>query len=394
MSDISSTSTKNLYSYIPNIPMVLWMVLITIGLGLAGGLPAQELISTVNAGFGRALGEFALILLPAFVLAAALSKQEATPATGMAAAVSPIAGAGMICPDTAYAVLSPIAGRQKLDVAFGSYAGFKLLYPAGPLIVATGLGVEDTSLALYGLALLIPVWLAGVVWVRSVGAMSVNANLSQRQRFNLQSLRPLAPFAVLVGLLIIGALFDLSSTPFLYFMTLPKGALITAATLALLDVPSTDRRSCLDSSVRRTGSLLLVIGAASAFGVMLTHLVPLGEVFPSDAGIIGILSLFALTALFKLAQGSSMATFAAIAPVAAPIVASSGMSPVAAVFAICLGSFVAIMPNDSFYWLTRRDALENTESEGRAIGILAGGAIAQALTGLSLVLGAVSMGLI
>ena len=70
------------------------------------------------------------------------------------------------------------------------------------------------------------------------------------------------------------------------------------------------------------------------------------------------------------------------------------MSPVAAVFAICLGSFVAIMPNDSFYWLTRRDALENTESEGRAIGILAGGAIAQALTGLSLVLGAVSMGLI
>lgn len=368
------------------------MVLITVGLGLAGGLETIELLGTFNTGFGRALGEFGLILLPAFALAAAMSRHKATPAAGLATAAAPIAGAGMICPDTAYAALAPIAGRQKIYVAFGSYAGFKLLYPAGPLVVATGLGVEQTSLAFYGLLLLIPVWLVGVLWARGVGAVPVSGGTSTKQSMGMTALRPLAPFAVLAGLLAVGALSDFSSFPTLDFITLPKGALMVAAVLAMLEIPAADRRGCLDSAVSRTGSLLLVIGGASAFGAMLTHLVPISDVFPSNPGVLGILSLFTLTAFFKIAQGSSMATFAAIAPVAAPIVASSGMSPVAAVFAICLGSFVAILPNDSFYWLARRDALENTESEHRAIWILAGGAIAQALTGLALLVGAVALG--
>lgn len=92
------------------------------------------------------------------------------------------------------------------------------------------------------------------------------------------------------------------------------------------------------------------------------------------------------TALFKCVQGSSMATFAAIGPVAAPVVLSSGVDAVAAVFAICLGSFIAILPNDSYYWLVRQDALQGERSERRAIFILAGGAIVQALAGLTLLM--------
>ena len=81
-----------------------------------------------------------------------------------------------------------------------------------------------------------------------------------------------------------------------------------------------------------------------------------------------------------------MATFAAIGPVAAPVVLSSGVDAVAAVFAICLGSFIAILPNDSYYWLVRQDALQGERSERRAIFILAGGAIVQALAGLTLLM--------
>ena len=370
------------------------MVLITVGLGLVSGMPAQSLIGTFNTGFGRALGEFALILLPSFVLAAAMSHHQTAPVKGLATTISPIAGAGMICPDTAYAALSPIAGRQKLDVAFGSFAGFKLLYPAGPLIVATGLEVSNSLIPLYGLVLLIPVWAAGAIWVRIIGAMPAKTTIQSSTSMNHHAFRPLAPFAILAVLLVVGAVSDFSTHPLLEFITLPKGALIVAAIFAILDCPRTERRACMDTSVRRTGSLLLVIGAATAFGAMLTLLVPLGDLFPPEAGLLGILSLFGLTMVFKLAQGSSMATFAAIAPVAAPIVASSDISPIAAVFAICMGSFIAILPNDSFYWLVRRDALENVESERRAIWVLAGGAIVQALTGLALILVAVTIGLV
>ncbi|WP_424971766.1 hypothetical protein [Dinoroseobacter sp. S76] len=380
---------------LPDLPIVVWMVLITLSLGLAGGLSAGELIGTYNDGFGRALGEFALILLPSFVLAAALAEaQIASPGAGRVAALAaPVAGAGMICPDTAYAALSPAAGRAKLDMAFGAYAGFKLLYPAGPLLVATGLGVmgEDgpgTALALYGAALLLPVWAVGVLWGRLLGRTPPRpADTAQHPQREI--LRAFAPFGLLAALLIAGAARGPTGQGAVDFLLQPKGALLAAASLALIQTAPGQRRACWDSAVRRTGALLLVIGAASALGAVLTRLVPLGAHVPTQSDLLTLIGLFLLTVAFKLIQGSSMATFAAVAPVAAPIVSAAGISPTAAVFAICLGSFIAILPNDSYYWLVRRDALAAEPRDTSAIWILAGGSILQACTGMALVLGAV-----
>ena len=385
--------------YVPDLPLVIWMVLLTLALGLTSGLGANEIITKFNIGFGRALGEFALILLPSFTLAAALSHQNVASGTAgrTAALASPIAGAGMICPDTAYAALSPAAGRFKLDAAFGAYAGFKLLYPAGPLIVAAGLGVtgptgvEPVMLLLCGVVLTLPVWAAGVIWGRfAAGADAAAIDVDSKQG-NGRLLIAFAPFLIMAGLLILGGAVGHTGIGMLDFLFSPKGALISAATLALLQTPSAKRRDCLDSAVRRTGSLLLVIGAASAFGAVLTGLIALDRLVPQGSGVLTLVALFALTVLFKLAQGSSMATFAAIAPVAAPIAVTSGTSDIAVVFAICLGSFIAILPNDSYYWLVRRDAFEKEKNEGRIIRILLGGAVVQALVGLTILLAAVTL---
>lgn len=53
-----------------------------------------------------------------------------------------------------------------------------------------------------------------------------------------------------------------------------------------------------------------------------------------------------------------MATLAALGPLVAPMMAHLGLPPALAVYAICAGCFIAILPNDSYYWLVRRDALE------------------------------------
>lgn len=396
---ITSTVTSNLKRQLSDLPLVVWMVVLTLVLGLSGGLGADEVIGKFNSGFGRALGEFALILLPSFTLAAALaSRNVASEAAGRTAALaSPIAGAGMICPDTAYAALSPAAGRYKLDTAFGAYAGFKLLYPASPLIVATGLGVtgpagvEPVVLLLCGVMLTLPVWAAGVIWTRmvigSTGALTHDvASVSNR---NLVSL--FAPFLVMGALLILGGAAGKTGIGTLDFFLAPKGALILAAMLALLQTSSDERRDCLDTAVRRTGSLLLVIGAASAFGGVLTGMLAIDHFVPRDSQTMTLLALFALTVVFKLAQGSSMATFAAIAPVAAPVVMASGVNETAAVFAICLGSFVTILPNDSYYWLVRRDSLQDEKGEGRVLRILSGGAAVQALVGMAILLAAMTI---
>lgn len=399
MANARSTTcpSHDLKRYAPDLPLVIWMAALTVALGLAAGMGASEVVSTFNSGFGRALGEFALILLPSFTLAAALSRRNiASNAAGRTVALaSPVAGAGMICPDTAYAALSPAAGRYKIDAAFGAYAGFKLLYPAGPLIVAAGLGVtgaagiEPAALLLWGALLTLPVWAAGVAWGRFATKGGAAGSATTVATDNSQLLTAFAPFVLMTALLVLGGAIGPTGVGALDFLLLPKGALITAAILALLQTPSDQRRECLDSAVRRTGSLLLIIGAASAFGAVLSSLVPLDRLAPQGDGALTLISLFVVTVLFKLAQGSSMATFAAIGPVAAPIVAASGVNEIAAVFAICLGSFIAILPNDSYYWLVRRDALAEEPSEARVIGVLTGGAAAQALVGMALLLGAV-----
>ncbi|MEM1046037.1 MAG: permease [Pseudomonadota bacterium] len=389
----SLSSITDIKRRLPDLPLVVWMVLLALLLGLGGGLGASELITVFNDGFGRALGEFALILLPSFTLAAALSRMNvASDAAGRTSVLaSPVAGAGMICPDTAYAALAPAAGRYKLDMAFGAYTGFKLLYPAGPLIVAAGLGVsgsevlQPTILLLCGALLTLPVWGAGIAWGRFSGGVTGFQGAAPPS-VDGRLLAAFAPFLIMAGLLIIGGVVGRTGIGALDFLFLPKGALLAAALLALLQTPAGARRECLDSAVRRTGSLLLVIGAASAFGAVFTGLVPLDRIVQSGSGMLTLIGLFGLTVLFKLAQGSSMATFAAVAPVAAPIVAASGANPIAAVFAICLGSFIAILPNDSYYWLVRRDALEHEDSEARVIRILAGGAVIQAIVGMALLL--------
>ena len=401
MTDAFSTSLTSfgLKNHVPDLPLVIWMVLLTLALGLSAGMGAGEVVGEFNTGFGRALGEFALILLPSFILAAALSRQNiASNAAGRTVALaSPVAGAGMICPDTAYAALSPAAGRYKIDTAFGAYAGFKLLYPAGPLVVAAGLGitgdtgVEPAILLLCGMLLTLPVWATGVIWGRFATRDHEAQTETESAADNGRLLRAFAPFLVMAGLLVLGGVVGPTGIGALDFLLLPKGALITAAILALLQTPSDERRECLDSAVRRTGSLLLVIGAASAFGAVLTGMVSLDRLVPQGDGVLTLIALFSLTVLFKLAQGSSMATFAAIAPVAAPIVLASSVNEIAAVFAICLGSFIAILPNDSYYWLVRRDALASEQSEGRAIGILTGGAVVQALVGMAVLLAVVAL---
>lgn len=80
--------------------------------------------------------------------------------------LAPFAGAATICPDTGYAALSPMTRGQKISLALGAYAGFKLLFPAGPLMVATSLGVAGSQL--YCVLVFLPVWAAGLAYGRVI----------------------------------------------------------------------------------------------------------------------------------------------------------------------------------------------------------------------------------
>ncbi len=356
---------------IPDLPLVVWMILISLILGLSTGYSSKELIATYNAGWGYAIGEFALILLPAFVLAAVLEQRRIQINAGISVGLAPLAGAGMVCPDTAYAAIAPMVRRRKLLVAFGAYTGFKLLFPAGPLIVATSLGVDDGKLLAVCVLVFLPVWAVGLLCGMIIESRFLNSHEKSESVESRMPLSVLWPFIMLATLLTVGVLADMTFNVWLDFATNPKGALLlTAAASLLVMVPHAERRDCIDTGLRRTGALLLIIGAASAFSAILTSAVPIGDFFSTQSPMLTLISLFVLTAIFKLLQGSSMSTFAAVGPIALPVVVASSVSPISAVIAICLGSFIAILPNDSYYWLVRQDAMPDI-SDAKATAILA-----------------------
>lgn len=372
-------------------PAPVLMIVAAVALGLlAGGEPGQ-LPTRFGQNFGKAMSDFSLIIIPSFVMAACLAAAPARPSMGrLAAGLSPACAAGMVCPDTAYSALAAASGRSRLHAAFGSYAGFKLLAPAGPLIVATGLGVSTSTEVLLAAAMVaVPVLAAGWLWASRRPAV---CPLDQQPSEPVGGIgRMLAPFATLAAALSLGATIA-RDMPLFALLTTPQGALMAAAVVAWLTTPAAQRRSCLERAMQRSASLLLLIGAAAALGSeLVTLLSPARLISGLPTGVWAAAAAFALAAVVKSVQGSSMVTFATVTPLLAPLVAASGLSPAAAVLSVCLGSFAALLPNDSFYWLVRTDALAE-QDEWTALRTLAGGSLLQALTGLGVLLLAVKAG--
>jgi GntP family gluconate:H+ symporter len=379
----TAVSRSTMRHLLPDLPLVVWMILLTLLIGLLTSKDASALINDFNSGYGASIGDFALILIPSFVLAAAIEQRSISMPPMVSVGAAPFAAAAMVCPDTAYAALSPMCRNKKLSMAFGAFAGFKLLFPAGPLIVATSLDADPTIVLMLCVLVFVPVWGIGLLFghlvERRLGLEQTSPSVSGSLRQGANWV--LLPFAVLAVLLVAGVAFDFGFNVWLDFVTTAKGALLVSATVAIAMIPYGDRRNTVDKGVRRAAGLLIIIGTASAFSHILTQVAPIDAIFAGRTGIFAILSVFLLTAVFKLLQGSSMSTFAAVGPVAAPIVAASGASPAVSVMAICLGSLIAILPNDSFYWLVRQDAMP-AQPEFVAISTLTAGSVLQALTGL------------
>lgn len=391
---------------VPRIPFPLAMVMIAIAIGLATGMDDAKFITVFGKGFGNNLGYFAIILLCSFFLAAAISKGDAFSLGRIGVLLSPFTGAGMVCPDTSYATLAPIAQGYRRSIAVGSYAGFKLMIPAGPLIIGVALSADvgRPGFVLLGLALMVPAFAAGLLWLRLTGrqredgatdapATMAAALRSGGDRFALRRLFPLYCLAVLLG---VGFLLDLSAHPTIKFLTAPTGTLVVTSVLTYGLVAPERRRECLDSAMRRTASLLLVIGTATALGSVLAATLPLAAFASSFTGVHAsialVVILFGITAVFKMINGSSLATFAAVPPILAPIVSGASLDPTIAVYAICLGSFVAILPNDSFFWLTQPnggDAAAASAGAGQSKTdfTLTGASVVQGLVGLACLCG-------
>ncbi len=129
---------------------------------------------------------------------------------------------------------------------------------------------------------------------------------------------------------------------------------------------STD--GALSSGFSTTGEILLITGIGGSLGEVITATgldKTLSDLFSADAGapiIVSVLLAWFIAALLHLAIGSVSVAAITAAGIIAPVVASTGVAPIAIGLAIASGAMFALQVNSNFFWMFK--SLLNLTTQG------------------------------
>lgn len=120
----------------------------------------------------------------------------------------------------------------------------------------------------------------------------------------------------------------------------------------------------ISESTTSAGSILAITGAGGAFGSIINMsgigdviVSSLDNVSGSSSGVVIILFAFLVSALLRMAQGSTTVALVTTSAIFAPVVASlTGVSGILVGLAICAGGAGFSLPNDSGFWVVSRFA--------------------------------------
>ena len=379
----------------------LALLLAAFGFGLLTGMPPDQVVASVNAGFGATLGAIGIVILAGSIIGTFL--QRSGGALGLAesilrrtgekhvpaamALVGYVVSMPVFC-DSGFVILSPLckalAKRAGISLAgaaialsLGLYATHTMVPPTpGPVAAAGLLGADLGLVILWGL-LVSAVALAGG-WLFAVKRASCipievypdeSLSASPPATPRPSTTRSLLPILVPILLIVLRSVSGLSSQPLgegvlarlFDFVGQPVVALLFGVALALL-LPHRLERSMLAASgwvgeaVLAAASILIITGAGGAFGRVLQDSGIADVIGDNLAGAnLGIWLPFLIAAGIKTAQGSSTVAIITTAGLMAPLLGALELDSESAralvVVAIGAGSMVVSHANDSYFWV-------------------------------------------
>ncbi len=369
----------------------LALLIASFAMGLAAGLPVPQVLKSIQAGFGDALGFISVVLGLGAMIGAYLEHSGG----GIALADWLIARFGRdnaawammvaaflvglpIFFEVGFIILVPLVysltreGKRSI-VIYGMAMASPLtvlhsLIPPHPAPAAAAqlLGTDPGHAVLYGILLAIPMTLAGVFYGEWIGRridLPVPSGAVQPER----SANPPSPFSV-IFLLILPVLLILAATvvpknPTLVLLGHPFSALLIALIAAMILLGSMrglnreELTNLATKSLAPVGSLLLIMGAGGAFkqvivdtgaGALAGKLLASTPVSPL---LVGFLIAFGL----RLAQGSATVAIITAAGIMAPIVkVLPNYHPEATYLAVCCGGSSLSHVNDAGFWLVNQ----------------------------------------
>lgn len=391
------------------------LLIVAAVVGFAAGMDGDTVVKSLKTGFGSTLEKIGLLIIFGTTLGILLEKTNATVSlacyilskTGESRA--PLAvllmgfliGLPIFC-DSGFVVLiglvmSLVARMPHFHVLLVIILASVLLsvhclVPPHPGITAAAgiLKVDIGRAILLGSVLAIPPAITGFIW-----AKYINRKLNITYDFNLKNLDNQIvdsgniPSPILSFLPIVIPIFLISLKSFvslkpelpppsvfkaISFIGEPMIALFIGilTTFPLVkNMPRAPLNGLLDAAIDKSGSILAVTAAGGAFGEIIKGLdlgKTYGDIFAASG--MGLFIPFALSAVFKMAQGSSTVAVISTAGIVAPLLPSLGLSTeggqLLALMASGAGSMVFSHTNDSYFWVISKFSNLDTATTLRA----------------------------
>lgn len=373
------------------------LLLAAMGYGFISGMDVQQIIASINDGFGSIMGKIGLIIFfgvaigtlleksgGALVIATQLLRLLGEKSVHLAMMFTGFILSIPVFADSSFIIMNSLnkAITHKAKLAFGgTTAALALGLTAthvfvpptpGPIAAAGIVGAELGSLIFWGLIVsifaLIPCYFFATRIASRVNIpiqLEPPASTSYQPRLSYSILCILIPILLIVGKSIVDfPANDFSDTwfyPIISFLGTPVIALLIGVALGLLlpEKLNTEIYSSsgwLGEAVVISAPIILITGAGGIFGTMLQNS-GIGDMIANffSAGSMGLFLPFILAACLKTTQGSSTVALITAASIIAPMMPALGldtsMEKTLTVLAIGAGSTVVSHANDSFFWV-------------------------------------------
>lgn len=368
---------------------------------LSGTMSLQEVVKSVNTGFGNTAGVIGIVILAGSIIGKFLEKTGAAFAladgtlkiTGKKnvplalSIIGYILSIPVFC-DSGFIIMAPLAKaltkQARISFAAGAMAlslgliiTHSIIPPTpGPVGAAGILNADLGMVILLGLPVSIIGMLAG--WLFSTRIAS-RINIDPLPEKKTSEVKPhrnpplfkaVLPIAVPILLIILRSISELPSSPFgsgsvsslIGFFGQPVVALLIGVLLSFL-LPQKLTRNMISTSgwmgeaIAGAATIIIITGCGGAFGQVLQNS-GIGDVIKnnlSDVHNLSILLPVIIAAALKTAQGSGTVAIITGASLMAPLLGSLGMDSdsgrALVTVALGAGGMIASHANDSYFWV-------------------------------------------
>ncbi len=386
------------------------LLLVAIFYGVISGMPLNEIIVSVNTGFGKTMGGIGMIIILGVIIGIFLENSGG--AYAMAEKILKYTGKKKIplamgiigwfvsipvFADSGFMLLAPLnkslSKKAKISLSgtaialgLGLTAAHTLVPPTpGPIAAAFYLEADLGLVMLFGIPISLFALAMGLIFVKKYVSKTyidpdpdvTEEEIKERLKTAPSAFKATIPIFVPIILIVIKSLLvsvggynvdDYDSLDMfikvLLFLGEPFIALLIGCFLALtlpkkLNKDMFSTSGWIGKALTDASSILLITGAGGIFGQVLRDsgiAVTLGEAL-SNVNI-SIWLPFLLAAAIKTAQGSSTVALVTTASILAPMMGDLGfdseLQKAMVVIAIGAGSAVISHANDSFFWVVTR----------------------------------------